>query len=54
MTNEPSIFVYLIFGLGGTSTEGIIRPTKITAWRGPGARLAVQGEDSRNVPVLLP
>jgi hypothetical protein len=47
MINGPSIFAYLVFGLGGTSTEGITRPTKITAWRGPGARLAVQGGDSK-------
>jgi hypothetical protein len=47
MTNGPSIFTYLVFGPGRTSTEGITRPTKITAWRGPGARLAVQGEDSK-------
>jgi hypothetical protein len=47
MTNEPSIFAYLIFGPGGTSTEGITRPMKLIAWRGPGARFAVQGEDSK-------
>jgi hypothetical protein len=47
MTNGPSIFAYLVFGLGGTSTEGITRPTRITAWHGPGERLAVQGKDSK-------
>jgi hypothetical protein len=47
MTNGPSIFAYLVFGPGRTSNEGITRPTKITAWRGLGARLAVQGEDSK-------
>jgi hypothetical protein len=47
MTNGPSIFAYLVFGPGRTSTEWITRPTKITAWRGPGARLVVQGEDSK-------
>jgi hypothetical protein len=47
MTNGPSIFAYLVFSLGGTSTEGLTRPTKTTAWRGPGARLAIQGEDSK-------
>jgi hypothetical protein len=31
MTNGPSIFAYLVFGPGGTSTEGITRPTKIIA-----------------------
>jgi hypothetical protein len=47
MTNGPSIFTYLVFGPGGTSTEGITRPMKITASRGLGARFAVQGEDSK-------
>jgi hypothetical protein len=47
MTNGPSIFVYLVFGLGRVATEGKTRPTKITAWRGPGARLIVQDEDSK-------
>jgi hypothetical protein len=47
MTNGPLIFAYLVFGPGRTSTKGITRPMKITAWRGPGARLAVQGEDSK-------
>jgi hypothetical protein len=45
VTNGPSIFAYLVFGPGGTSTEGITRPMEITVWRGPGARLAVQDED---------
>jgi hypothetical protein len=31
MTNGPSIFAYLVFGPERTSTEGITRPTKITA-----------------------
>jgi hypothetical protein len=47
MTNGPLIFTYLVFGPGGTSTEGITRPMKLIAWRGPGARLAMQGEDSK-------
>jgi hypothetical protein len=47
MTNGPLIFAYLVFGPGGTSTEGITRLTKITTWRGPGARLAVQDKDSK-------
>jgi hypothetical protein len=47
MTCGPSIFAYLVFGPGKASTEGITRPTKITAWRGPGAKLDVQGEDSK-------
>jgi hypothetical protein len=47
MTNGLSIFAYLVFGPEGTSTEGITRLMKLIAWRDPGARLAVQGEDSR-------
>jgi hypothetical protein len=47
MINGPSIFAYLVFGSGRTSTEGITMPTKITAWRGPGAKLDVQGKDSK-------
>jgi hypothetical protein len=42
-----SMLVYLVFGPGRASTEGIARPTKILAWRGSGARLDVQGKDSR-------
>jgi hypothetical protein len=42
MTNGPSIFAYLVFGPGRVATEEMTRPTKITAWRGPGARLIVQ------------
>jgi hypothetical protein len=40
-----SIFAYLVFSPGRASTEGTARPTKITAWRGPGAKLDIQGED---------
>jgi hypothetical protein len=47
MPNGPSIFAYLVFGPRGTSTEGIARPMKLIAWRGSGARLVVQGEDSK-------
>jgi hypothetical protein len=47
MTNRSSIFTYLVFVPGETSTEWITRPMKLIAWRGPGARLAVQGEDSK-------
>jgi hypothetical protein len=47
MTCGPSIFAYLVFDPGGASTKGIIRPTKIIVWRGPGAKLDVQGEDSK-------
>jgi hypothetical protein len=47
MTCGSSIFVYLVFGPGRASTKGTTRPTKITAWRGLGAKLDVQGEDSK-------
>jgi hypothetical protein len=47
MTCGPSIFAYLVFGPGRASTEGITRPMKITAWRDLGAKLDVQGEDSK-------
>jgi hypothetical protein len=47
MTNRPLICAYLGFGPRGTSTKGITRPMKITSWRGLGARLAVQGQDSK-------
>jgi hypothetical protein len=42
MPNRPSIFAYLVFG-----PEGITRPMKISAWRGPGTYLGVQDEDSK-------
>jgi hypothetical protein len=35
MPNRPLIFAYLDFGLGGITVEGITRPMKILAWRGP-------------------
>jgi hypothetical protein len=41
MTDGPSIFTYLVFGPGGVPVEGITRPMKIAAWRGPGATLGV-------------
>jgi hypothetical protein len=47
MTNGSSIFTYLVFGLERVVTEGKTRPTKIIVWRGPGARLIVQDEDSK-------
>jgi hypothetical protein len=36
MPNRPSIFAYLVFGPGGITVEGITRPMKVLAWRGPG------------------
>jgi hypothetical protein len=47
MTYGPSIFAYLVFGSGRASVDGITRPTKITAWRGLGVKLDVQGKDSK-------
>jgi hypothetical protein len=44
MTHGSSILAYLVFGLGRTSTKGMARPMKMLAWRGPGARLDVQGK----------
>jgi hypothetical protein len=45
--NRPSIFAYLVFGPGGTTTEGITRPITLITWHDPGAKLVVQGEDSK-------
>jgi hypothetical protein len=36
MTNEPSTFAYLAFRPRGDIVEGITKPMKMTAWRGPG------------------
>jgi hypothetical protein len=47
MSNRPLIFAYLVFGPGGTIAEGITRPITLIAWRSPGAKLVVQGEDSK-------
>jgi hypothetical protein len=52
MTDGPSIFAYLVFGPGGVPVEGIARPMKIAAWRGPGATLGVQAK-IRRVQVRL-
>jgi hypothetical protein len=47
MTNGPSIFAYLVFSSGRAFVEGITRPNKITAWRGPEVKLDIQGKDSK-------
>jgi hypothetical protein len=47
MTCGSLILAYLVFGPRRVSTEGIERPTKMIARRGPGARLNVQGKNSR-------
>jgi hypothetical protein len=45
MTDESSIFAYLVFG--PVPIEGIARPMKIAAWRGPGITLGVQAKIQR-------
>jgi hypothetical protein len=42
MTNRPSIFAYLVFDPGEITVEGVARPIKTAAGRGPGATLGVQ------------
>jgi hypothetical protein len=42
MTNRPSIFAYLVFGPGEITVEGVARPIKTVAGRGPGATLGMQ------------
>jgi hypothetical protein len=47
MTNRPSIFAYLVFGPGEITVEGVVRPIRIAARRGPGATLGVQARIQR-------
>jgi hypothetical protein len=42
MINRPLIFAYLFFGPGEITVEGIARPIRMAARRGPGATLGVQ------------
>jgi hypothetical protein len=42
MTNRPSIFAYLVFSPGEITVEGVARPIKTVAGRGPGAILGMQ------------
>jgi hypothetical protein len=42
MTNRPSIFAYLVFGLGEIIVEGASRPIRAAAGCGPGTILGVQ------------
>jgi hypothetical protein len=42
MTNKPSTFAYLVFGPEEITIEGIARPIRAAAGRGPGAILGVQ------------
>jgi hypothetical protein len=48
MTYGSSIFAYLVFGPRRISIERTARPTNMIAWRGPGARLDVQGKTQRD------
>jgi hypothetical protein len=47
MTNRPSIFAYLVFGLGRITVEGIARPITTAAGHGPGATLGRQARIRR-------
>jgi hypothetical protein len=47
MTNRPSTFAYLVFGPGEIVVEGVARPIRIVAGRGPGATLGVQARIRR-------
>jgi hypothetical protein len=42
MTNRPSIFAYLVFGLGEVVVGGAVRPVRAMIGCGPGAILGVQ------------
>jgi hypothetical protein len=47
MRNRPSIFAYLVFGPGGITIEGVTRPIKTAAGRGPGTTLGIQARIRR-------
>jgi hypothetical protein len=47
MTNRPSTFAYLVFGPGEIVVEGVARPIRTAAGRGPGATLGVQARIRR-------
>jgi hypothetical protein len=36
MTDGPSTFAYLVFWSRKDTVEGVSKPMKMTAWRGPG------------------
>jgi hypothetical protein len=52
MTSRPSTFAYLVFGPEETTIEGIARPIRAAAGRGPGAILGVQAR-IRGVQIIL-
>jgi hypothetical protein len=47
MTNGPSTFAYLAFRYRRDAIEGVSKPTKMIAWRGPRTLLDVQDRDSK-------
>jgi hypothetical protein len=47
MANRPSIFAYLVFGPEKVTVEGVARPIRTTAGRGPRATLGVQAKIRR-------
>jgi hypothetical protein len=47
MINRSSIFVYMVFGPGEITVEGIARSIKTMAGHGPGATLGVQARIRR-------
>jgi hypothetical protein len=47
MTNRPLIFAYLVFGPEEVTVEGVARPIRTVAGRGPGATLRVQARIQR-------
>jgi hypothetical protein len=47
MTNRPWTFAYLGFGPDEITIEGIARPIKAAAGRGPGSILGVQARGRR-------
>jgi hypothetical protein len=53
MTNEPSIFAYLVFGPGEVIVEGAVRPIRAAVGCGPGAILGVQARIRRVQFVLV-
>jgi hypothetical protein len=52
MAHGSSILAYLVFGPGRTSTRRIARTISIIIWRGPEARLGIQGKARRDLVEL--
>jgi hypothetical protein len=53
MTNRPSTFAYLVFGPGGIVVQGVVRPIRTAARRGPRTILGVQARGQRVQVVLV-